>query len=466
MNGCGRENSLAEGPGRALRCRAPCMKPVPLLLAVSVAANLGLLALWLSERATPAAPAIAAEARPGAPATPGEDTERAAAAAALRVAVDKGDAAGVRDQLRALGLPDDVIRATVRAVLFKPVAERSRELSARYNDDGRAYWKTPAGMLAPAALSREDRTWLREANRGALRQLEALMGPDPHEPSMARLGFLPPEKAARLRAIEADYAELRAQVMGDTEGFRTDEDETRLAFLEDEQRRDLAALLSPEELAEFDRRASRTADRVRAQLRGLDVSEEEYKAIFAAQKAFDDAARAASRPPGRAPVAGSLPPPTYREAQQQLQESLRRSLGEARYAEYRRAQDPAYQSLQAAARRYNLPSTAVTQAYTARERAVAASQRIAADASLSPAERTRQLALAAEQTRSEVRTALGPDVGNTYLAGQMPWLDGMAQGTPVRVSADGLVVPSAAGRPSADAPVSGPRPSPTPPPVR
>lgn len=442
------------------------MKPAPLLLAVSVAANVGLFALWLRERAVPAAPTVVAEGRPGAPTTTPAQAERAAAAEALRVAVDKGDAAGVRDQLRALGLPDDVIRATVRAVLFKPIAEHSRELSARYNDNGRAYWKAPPGMLVPATLTREDRTWLREANRGALRQLDALMGPDPHEPGMARLGFLPAEKAARLRSIEADYAELRAQVVGDMEGFRTAADETRLAFLEAEQRRDLAAVLTPEELAEFDRRASRTADRVRAQLRGLDVSEAEYTAIFEAQKAFDDAASAAARPPGSLTGAAPVPPLTYSEAQQQLQASLRRSLGEARYAEYRRAQDPEFQSLQAAARRYDLPATAAEQAYAARERAVAASQRIAADTSLTPAERTSQLALAAEQTRREVRAALGAEAGNSYLAGQMRWLDGMEQGTPPRVSADGLVVPSGAGRAGAAAPASAPRPGPTPPPAR
>lgn len=409
------------------------MKPLPLLLALSVAANMALAFVVVSHRnvssAKPSAATAPAVAKPS-----NETTSHAALAEALMAAAKTRDPVQLRDQLRAAGLPDDVIRAAVRALLMKPVADLQKSLTAEMNKG--QYWKVPAGAVAFGSLSKEQRAQLREASRAAEKQFESLFGPDPDNPMNARYSFLPAEKASKLRDLERDYDDLRTQVMSDAEGFRTAADEQKVAYLEKEKRKDLAALLSPAELEAYDLRNSQTAARLRFQLRDFNATEDEYKAIYAAQKAYDDRfAQATPMGPG-----GEMGDGQARQAaRQQMLDQMKAALGEDRFNDYLRSQNPEYRQLEAAARRYNLPNTAVSQAYAARDQAVAAAQRITSDTSMNDEQRRQALATLADQTRNQVTSSLGAEAADAYLRNNMRWLDGLKKGQPIVVTPDGSV---------------------------
>jgi hypothetical protein len=432
------------------------MKAAPLLLAISLIANGALVYAVISARdasrvsaATQSPSAAPSDAKSG----DKGHAEKAAAAEALATAVNRGDAAAVRDHLRSLGLPDDVVRAAVRAVLFKPVAELGREVSKKQNKDGQSYWRGPTGMLVPQLLDKEDRARLREMQRNANRQLEELLGPDPYDPNASRYAFLPAEKASRLREIDMDYSELRNQIMSEVEGFRMPSDDEKLALLQQEQRKDLEALLSPEELAEYDRRNSNTANRLRWQMRSFEPTEEEYKTIYALTKAYDDQFDRQRGEPRR-----NDPNEATRrmDAQRQLNEQLKAALGEKRFAEYMRVQDPDYNSLAAAARRFDLPQPAVEKAYAARDQAVAAAQRITSDANLTPEQRSAALAAVAEQTRAQVQSALGAEVSAAYLRSNMRWLEALERGQSISVNPNGSISAVRNAPTSPNGPWSGP----------
>lgn len=420
------------------------MKPLPVLLVLSLVANLGLATLALQKRGSSAPKSTGStEAAKIAPASsPAAASAQAAAAESLVAAAKSNDAAVTRDQLRALGFPEDVIRSVVRAMVGKHYLDIQKSITAAHSTA--PYWRnSSAGPFNFGSMTKEERLKLRDASREATKQLEALMGPDPADPSANRFAFLPPEKAARARDMMRDYDDLRMQIMAETEGFRVPADDEKIAFLEKEQRKDLAALLSPEELESYDLRNSSTAARLRSQLRDMDVSESEYKALYTAQKAYDD--KFTTRATSADPAARS-------QAQQQLNAEIKAALGDDRYNAYLRSQNGEYRSLEAAAKRFNLPQTAVDQVYSAREQTVSAAQRIANDANLNPEQRKQALAALADQTRTQVRTTLGPDVADTYLKNNMRWLDSLQRGQPIAVTPEGNVYPRPMTPPSPLAP--------------
>lgn len=416
------------------------MKPLHLALATSLAANLALAAFVFQKRDVLSAPAEVktadspAQARLSSGPTPSDSAAQIAAAEALASAARSGNAAGVRDHLRSLGLPEDVVRNVVRATVAKRFLDIQKKFMTQANG---AYWRTTGNGFNFPAMTKEQRNQLREANRDAMKEFDEVMGPDPNDPSVSRFAFLPAEKATKARELDRDYSDLRMQILAETEGFRLPADDEKLAFLEKEQRKDLAALLSPEELEAFDMRNSSTANRLRSQLHDLDISESEYKAIYSVQKAFDDKFSNRSGPTD-SPSSRDLAQ-ARAQAQQDLNAQLKATLGDDRFNAYLRSQNNEYRTLEAAAKRFNIPQTTVDQLFSARDQILANAQRISSDVNLNPDQQRQALAALAEQTRTQVRTSLGPDVADTYLKNNMRWLDALQRGQPVSITPEGNV---------------------------
>lgn len=409
------------------------MKSLRLICIVSLLANVALASLLFVQRSKVPAPAVVRPAAKPAYALTAEEKTRFAAVEALSAAMKSNDAVGMRDQLRALGLPEDAVRAMLRAVVFRPVVQLQKGFTEGQRKTDNPYLKMPYGMFAFNNLTREQRAQLIEANRAAEKQLETLVGVDPMDARENRYSFLPPEKAAKMRDLERDYNEMRSKLASDTDGFRLPSDEEKFAFLESEQRKDLAALLTPEELQEYELRTSQTANRLRNQLRSFDASESEYKAIYAAQKAMDDRFNR----PNNAGV--PFDPQLYGQAQKQTNDQIRAALGDDRYKEYVRSRNPDYVTLEAAAKRFDLPETAVEQAYSTRDQTAAEAQRITNDSTLNDEQRSQALTNLATQTRNQLRASLGSEAADAYMHTGMRWLDDAQRGQPVTVNADGQI---------------------------
>ena len=224
-----------------------------LLLGASLAAN----ALLVLNRDNPAAPfaltrtAAAAKKAPHAPALPPETW-------ALVTTGDPSSAA----KLRELGLPDSVIRALIK----HQIELRYRDLEkALYTTGNDAFWKRDYHSYSwrPA-----DPGKALDLRREKTAETKALLGDLAEEETINtdyRTAFLPAAKAEQLRLIREDYEALR-QPYQSYDGITLPEDREKLALLEREERADLVQLLTPEELAAYDLRNSRTAQHLRYQL--------------------------------------------------------------------------------------------------------------------------------------------------------------------------------------------------------
>lgn len=237
--------------------------------------------------------------------------------------------------LRQLGLSDPQIRAVVRA-----------EVDARYVDRERALRRPPAyweRTFSPQSVARLEKVTDPAAALALAQQkeneLHHILGNlyEPADPALRRLAsYLPFEKARQLKRISDDYRLLAYKAGGGGGPLQLPKPRGHAVYLEEQQRADIEALLTPEELRAYDLRTSRAANFLRA-LAGFNPTEQEFVALYDIRKS-----------------AGSLGA-SREESDRLIEQQTRAFLGEKRYAEYTRAQDPDFRVHHRLARELQLP---------------------------------------------------------------------------------------------------------------
>lgn len=374
------------------------MKPIPLLLAASLAANAVLLAAFVLRSPSPASPQAAAVAQKAATASTTHDAK-------LRAALQSGD----RAALQAMGISADVARELALGRAFSRIAEKVRAARAAENSDGR-WWRQPN-----ASGSRELSLQLRREVSDAM---IAAFGEDLSTLNAGGggLSFLSPEKRDALRRIVQDYDEMMAKYGAG--GIQLASDREKLRLLRAERDRDIAALLTPEERQAYEMRTSPSAASVRSRYGDALQSEDDFQKIYALQKAFDD------KFPREAGAAANFQQRSA--AERQLQDDIRAALGEDKFAALRRASDPDLRNVESLATRLNLAPNTTDRVATARETFATESQRINADTTLTPPQRRAKIQELGAQAKSEVTGILGGEAADAY-AQRSTWLN-MLQG--------------------------------------
>lgn len=402
------------------------MKPAALFLTASLAANVALVGLLVVPRH---ASAPASSAKPTA--APAKGTTLSADA--LRAALASGDTAA----LAAAGFSPEAIRELIVGRAFVRALERARTAKAGQSD-GRWWRSTRANPLSAREQQLQARREITEALAAAGIEDPGLFTPD----NSQLLAFLSPEKREALRRITQDYDELMLKFSSG--GIQLASDREKLKLLRAERDRDIAALLSPAEREAYEMRTSTTAASIRARYGDGIESEEDFRKIYALQKAFDD----------KYPMdlsGGRMTAEMMRErtdAQRQLQENIRAAIGDTAYASVQRASDYDLRNLDSLASRLQLPSGTTDRVAASRESYAAESQRINADTSLTPAQRREQIQALGNRAKGEITQALGQEAADAY-AQRSGWVsmlqNGMAYGTPQTGSGGTSPVASAGG---------------------
>ncbi|MFT3869030.1 MAG: hypothetical protein QM715_11280 [Nibricoccus sp.] len=416
------------------------MKPLALVLAASIAANALLVTVLVLGRDSVKSLPFLSKQTPArsqsatASSATGGSASVEAAPSALANAIASRDPATLRDQLRALGLPEEVVRRMVRTILLEPYYARYRAMLAQHSNEKS---DLVGGESYSSRLTKEERAELRTLSREGARQAEALFGSTSAEPDLENLryNYLPHDKADQLRQINRDYAEMRTDLNEEIGRFRVASDDQKLKLLEQERRKDIESLLSPAELAEYDLRHSNTASTLRNRLANLTVSDSEFRALFDIYKpVYDSSANSAVRnftpnqPLSQEQIAQLK---AQREVRAKSDEQARALLGDERYAEYNRTGDYDYRMLQAAATRFNLPQQTIEQVYGLRNSISAETLNIANNSGLTPEQKKAALSDLANQARTQVRNALGQEIGDAYLKTNMQWINRVASGNTV-----------------------------------
>jgi len=379
------------------------------LLALSLAANAAL--YWQRSATSTAASASSPNVAP-AEATALAATTKAASgnpvateADAARIAqawanLQSSDLTTLVTRLRGAGFSPAMIRAIVAARVQEQFSARRAALFSQREEQ--PFWKGQRYFDAKIMAGMRE---LQREQSALLKQLLGADGEPGNEEKLAyqrrQFGDLPRDKMDQMQSIIGDYGELRSQIYSAANGVMLPEDREKLMLLEKEQRADLAALLTPQELENYELRSSSTANNLRSQLALFNPTEEEFRAIFKLQQAFDEKY-------GSANLVSN--PELFRQRQVQQQELLtqvKAVLSPERVADYQQASDPAYQMVNRLVARLELPASAATQVVTVQQEITKRASTVRSDKTLSTEVRNMQLNALAQEATSRLTTTLG-----------------------------------------------------------
>ena len=425
------------------------MKPTTLLLVASLTANAALVAIvWL--RLAPPAP-VAGSGRSAS----GESRATGARKPdALNAALASGDVAA----LTAAGVSPEIINQLAAARAFGRLAKIAREQDRLTAPAPTDYWRK-VRATPPARLTREQRAERSAAEQEFSEAMRLAFGEDPFSGNPSRNAFLSPSARDRLARIDRDYDEMRREVSQDAQGVQLATDREKLRLLDAERERDIAAVLSPAEQEQMSLRASHSANVIIDRYGDLLASEDEYKQLYAIQKAFDDkySTRDYTMRP-RTPEEERA----RADAERQLNDNLRAAIGEDRWAAISRDNDNEYRALNTLTTRLGLPAEMPDQVYALRDTYAAQSIAINQNIALTAAERRTQMTDLANRAKADLRAKLGPDGADNYVR-QATWLQALQDGRAFTTDAHQL--PAGSPRPPGNTtafPLPAPRPAPPP----
>ncbi len=404
------------------------MKPTTLLLAASLIANVALVGVFYARRSASSEATASDAAKSSSAASTGTKSGAAGSSASA-----SGSAAGEA--------ASDTARHAALGRAFARFAEKLRAAQAANAGDGKWWHNKSAG----SSLSREQ---MAQARRELSDAMFAAFGDDLGIGGIdsSRLSFLSPEKRDKLRGILGDYDELMAK-FGAQGGIQLASDKAQLKLLTAERDRDIAALLTPDELADYQMRTSATANALRNRYGDGITSEEEFKQLYALQKTFDDKFPADA-------FTGRVTPEQMKaraDASLQLQADMRAAVGDDAYAALRRASDSDLKTIDALVTRLNLPADTTDRVAAERDVYSAESQRIMADTSVPFPQKREQLQALATRAKADLSSTLGAEAADAY-AQRSPWMSMLQSGigfsTTPSANSPGMLAPGNGAGPS------------------
>ena len=345
------------------------------------------------------------------------------------------------ENLRRIGCPEETIRDLVKQDLDKLYDQRKADILSKA-PARKEYWKTgnPSALSRPSSATSSQMAQLdREKNEvlGDLfgsQGMAAINRPNPlararsQSKSGYAMDFIPEETKAELNTLEREFGSelLKKMAQGATDA----QDMAEIRRMRTERDDRIATMLTPEQKMEYDLRKSPTAANMRLQMDGFDPSEDEFRDIFAARKAFDNE---------HGVVPGSSISPADAEirqfAEQEMNDQIRTSLGDDRYQDYMRQTDYDYKSIHKITQRQGLGDNISAQVYQMKGGAEELAREIRMNTGLSIEERQMQLGQIQNETSISIESLIGGQ-GAAALqtqAGGRNWLNNIGRVNPLPI---------------------------------
>ena len=327
----------------------------------------------------------------------------------------------VAQRLRQAGYPLVVQRAILAALIAQKFAAQHHALA----DEIAAFpwWRGSIFNSPQGSALIAERQKLQHEEKAEVDKL--LGGADElsgfaREEALRRFGNLPEAKLGDVNRISSDYAELAQQVRSASQGILLPEDREKLKLLDQEKQSDLAALLTPDELAEYNLHASPTANLVRTQMGAFKPTEDEYHEIFQiAQSTFGTTAN----------------PETMTQAErQQLNDAKTSVLSQLvqvlpadRLAELTVKTDPSYVQADLFVQRQQLPDDTTAAIVAVQKDITSRATAIASNSTLSSDDRAAQLASLNAEANARLGSILGPDTLTAYKQSTGGWVNALVR---------------------------------------
>ena len=334
-------------------------------------------------------------------------------------------------QLRAFGVPEptvrDIIFGAVEAI-YRP--QRGALRPPKKPDDGK-FWARRNFYGPESQMTKTQREQMRVLRKEESDLLKSLLGQDVYE-QMAKdsgnqdwtdryFASIPKELREKVQDIDSRLNDAKQEIYAAMGGYVDQDTQADLRAVEKKFHDELAAVLTPDQLQEWDVRHSETANQLKNDLSAFDPNEAEFRSLFKYRQA------AADLNPPRNPD-DDTPPPTaderkaLQEKQKALDAELAQAIGDDRVKEYKLEQDYSYRNLIEA----GVPKDSVFKLDEMKTQAQAASQKVRRDMTLSPDQRNQALSAIRTETQNGINGLLGDKQGKRYLNNDGWWLNNIA----------------------------------------
>jgi hypothetical protein len=178
-------------------------------------------------------------------------------------------------------------------------------------------------------------------------------------------------------------------------------DNVELAKLREATRSELVKILTPEQVEEFLLRYSHNSSRLRQDMRGIDLTPDEFRRIFRAVDPFEHQMQLDYGGPE------ALSPKQREQLEAQRDRAIREALTPERYQRYLATKDPIYRQAQSLAANYGLNGKAIQALYELQKSFAARQLQISQNNALTPEQRAQAmqaLSLEHQQAIERMRT--------------------------------------------------------------
>ncbi|HMJ91140.1 MAG TPA: LysM domain-containing protein, partial [Candidatus Acidoferrum sp.] len=245
------------------------------------------------------------------------------------------------ENLRSLGMPEATIRDIIIADVEQLFVKRRRELASQQDSE---WWRSQpsqahqSNQLAQAFALDEERTALLNKLLGEdWKKTRLDQQPDPVPLTGPILSGLPEDVKTNVQNIALRSTDRVRDYIMQMQEAGQQVNQLELAKLREQTREELAKVLNPQQLEEFLIRNSFNATQLRRQVEGLEVTPDEFRAIF---RRVDQIERDL-----QLRYSADDPESQRRRAALELerQAAIREAVGAERYGTYVMLHDPVYQ---------------------------------------------------------------------------------------------------------------------------
>jgi hypothetical protein len=313
--------------------------------------------------------------------------------------------------LRSIGCPEETIRDIIIADVNKLFASRKRAMNSSTNKF--EFWK--AGNVFGNIINEERIQQQQALAREKRELLKELLGVAPEEkpdflgglnPFETMLDFLPADKQTEVSEL---FTKFQAKMVKGISGSPDGEDMKNMQKMQKEMEAELAKILTPEELENYQLRMSQTAMMMRMQLSAFEPNEQEFRDIFKLKKGFDD-----DYGPYGMVSQDKTEREKYNTAKKELDAKIKGLLGDSRYVEYERSQDWNFQTMDRIATKNKLGRDAAVKVYDMKKAAEEHANKVRQDKQLSAEQRTEALRAIRAETERSIQTVFGDTGWNSY----------------------------------------------------
>ncbi len=328
--------------------------------------------------------------------------------------------------LRAIGCPESTIKDIILTDIMKLYAARR----GQFYHNGREFkfWETDEKRKLNARQIEEREKQLAAIDKEIPAVLRDLLGinyereinkyfVDANEEER-RLSFLSEEKRNQVLALRDEFEGVQERILEASHGSLSAADVDALRKVEARRNEALGKILSGSEFAEFELRMSPVADRLRDELMGFNPSEAEFRQIFEMEKAVEE----------KFAFVDSSDEKILREkavAQKEIRDELKRQWGDARYADYERAQNPDFRSASVFVEVYELPISTAQTIFEIKQIAEAERRNLLSNTAIPEQERRGALAAIQAETEKTLRQTMGAKVFSNYTQSSGKWIQNL-----------------------------------------